>query len=169
MRKICILVLLVVFGLAAKAQTSIPKAQSMFIYNFSRLIEWPEKYRSGDFKIGVLGSNELYDELTGYTTGKKVGTQNISVEKYKEPAEINNCHILFVAFGKSNKMAEITSKVNSSSTLIISEKKGTIDEGACINFLIVGNSLKFELKPSNALSAGLKLSPKLNEMAVEVF
>jgi hypothetical protein len=35
------------------AQTSISQAQAVFIYNFTRLIEWPTEYKTGEFVIGV--------------------------------------------------------------------------------------------------------------------
>lgn len=169
MKKTYIFLFFSLIGFSLSAQTSIPKAQSMFIYNFSRLIEWPSAYKTGDFVIGVLGTTEVSNELDSYTVGKKVGVQNIKVERYKDPAEITNCHILFVSYGKSNKMSEVNSRVGSNSTLVIAEKRGAIDEGAAINFLIIENALKFELKPSNASKCGLKLNPKLNEMAVQVY
>ncbi|NJM16807.1 MAG: YfiR family protein [Bacteroidales bacterium] len=100
------------------------------------------------------GANRLHP-------GKKVGVQPIKIIKFKDPEEIINCHILFVSFGKSNKMNEVLAKVGSSSTLIIGEKIGILDEGAAINFTIVANKLKFELNKANATKYGLSISASL--------
>ena len=150
------------------AQTGIPKAQAMFIYNFSRLIEWPASYKTGPFVIGVLGSSNLANELLSYTTGKKVGAQDIVVKQYKEVGEIEKCHILFVAFSKTKNFPEIISSLGNNSTLLISEKNGAIDDGSAINFSIIGDKLKFEISQGNASKYGLKLSAKLAEMAFKV-
>ncbi|NJM16808.1 MAG: YfiR family protein [Bacteroidales bacterium] len=55
----------------AWAQTGISKAQAMFLYNFSRLVEWPASAKSGDFVIGILGNSSIVEELTAYTQGKR--------------------------------------------------------------------------------------------------
>ena len=163
-----ILVTLAFFSTGIFGQTSIPKAQSMFIYNFSRLIEWPASFSTGDFVIGVLGHSDIGNELKSYTMGKKVGVQSIKVEEYKDPSEIGKCNILFVSFGKTKEMPAVLSKIGGNSTLIITEKRGACDDGAAINFLIVSNALKFEIKPSNAKN-GIKLSSKLSDMATQVY
>jgi hypothetical protein len=150
---------------AAYLQTSIPKAQSLFIYNFSRLIERPANYRTGDFIIGILGTAEVATELEAYTKGKKVGTQNIQIIRYKTPAEIQQCHILFVPFVRTKQLAEIISAINSKSTLLITEKAGALAEGSAINFIILDDRIKYELKPENAGKFGIKFSAKLQEMS----
>jgi hypothetical protein len=167
MKTILINILLLFFIYSGvKAQTEIPKAQAMYIYNFCRLIEWPASYKTGDFVIGVLGVSTVYDELVAFTTGKKVGTQEIKIVRFKEPVEITKCQILFVSFGKSPKIAEIIGKVGSNSTLIITEKNGMIDTGAGINFIVDGDKLKFELRNDNVSKYGLKVSSSLLNMAI---
>jgi hypothetical protein len=150
----------------AYVQTTIPKAQTLFIYNFSRLIEWPANYRTGNFIIGILGSSEVANELEVYTKGKKVGTQNIEIIRYKAVTEIQNCHILFVPFSKTKQISEVLSSMNGKSTLIITEKNGGLDEGAAINFIILEDKMRFELKPENANKYGIKFSSKLQEMSL---
>lgn len=150
---------------SAQSQTGIPRAQAMFIYNFSRLIEWPAAYKSGQFVIGVYGSSPTLKELETYTTNKAVGSQKIVVKRFNSPGEIGTCHILFVPFSKTKSMGELSSALGTKSTLVICEKNGAIGAGAAINFVIIGDKLKFEIKPSNATSKSIKLSSKLSEMA----
>jgi hypothetical protein len=146
-------------------QTTIPRAQSLFIYNFSRMIEWPANYRTGDFIIGILGTTEVAGELESYTKGKKVGSQNIQVIKYKTPAEIQQCHILFVPFVRTKQLAEVVAIVANKSTLIVTEKSGALNEGSAINFIILDDRMKFEVKQENASKYGIKFSAKLQEMS----
>jgi len=69
--KILLIIGMLYLILPLQAQTGIPKAQAMFIYNFSRLVEWPVAYKSGPFVIGVLGGSSVADELEVYAMGKK--------------------------------------------------------------------------------------------------
>jgi hypothetical protein len=166
MKKILFTVVALFMVSTAYMQTTIPKAQTLFIYNFSRLIEWPVSYRSGNFIIGILGTTDVANELEIYTKGKKVGTQSIEVIRYKLPSEIQNCHILFVPFSRTKQIAEVLAAMSGKSTLIISEKSGALDEGAAINFVIMQDKMKFELKPENASKYGIKFSSKLQEMSL---
>lgn len=167
MKRILLSLLALFFVSVAYMQTTIPKAQTLFIYNFSRLIEWPANYRTGPFVIGIMGTSEVAGELEAYTRGKKVGSQDISIIRYKTPQEIATCHILFVPLAKTKQVTEILGILNGKSTLIITEKSGALDEGSAINFLIIQDKMKFELKPENASKYGIKFSSKLQEMAMQ--
>lgn len=164
-----LITILIILFIAAPAylQTAIPKAEALFIYNFSRLIEWPVNYRSGPFIIGVIGSSEVADELETYTKGKKVGTQDIQVMRYKTPQEIAICHILFIPFSRTKQLPEISAALSGKSTLLITEKSGALNEGSAINFIILEDKMKFEINGANANKYGIKLSSKLQEMALQ--
>lgn len=149
----------------AGAQSSVAQAQAVFIYNFTRLIEWPSDYKTGDFIIGVYNANDLYSEIKSFTNGKSVGSQPISVVKFTGAQAITKCHILFVPFGKTKELSAILGALGGSKTLIITEKKGSLEEGATINFVIVDDKLKFELKSGNASKLGLKINSNLENMA----
>jgi hypothetical protein len=153
---------------ASFSQMGIPKAQAMFIFNFCRLIEWPVSCRTGTFKIAILGTSAVADELELYTQGKKIGSQEIQVVRFRTPAEITACHILFVPFSRSKQLTEISSALQAAgkSVLIISEKSGALNEGSAINFIIQEDKLKFELRGENASKNGIKVSSKLQEMAM---
>ena len=160
-------IFLVLFSFqSAKAQSSIGQAQAVFIYNFTRLIEWPADYKSGDFVVGVFGSSEVFNDVKSFCNGKMVGNQPISVAKYVNADDVGKCHILFISYGKSKELGAITSKISGNKTLIISERKGALDEGSAINFVIVDDKLKFELKASNGTKYGLKIHSNLENMAV---
>jgi len=165
MKTILLYLGLILLTLAMKAQTVIPKAQAMFIYNFSRLIEWPVAYKTGPFIIGVLGNSSVADELETYTLGKKVGIQEIQVKKYKTVQEIAICHILFIPFARTKQLGEIQQALQDKNTLLITEKGGALTEGSAINFVLLADKIKFEIQTDNITKYGLKYSTKLQEMA----
>jgi hypothetical protein len=156
----------VFFFFRTYAQTAVAEAQAIFIYNFTRLIEWPADCKAGDFVIGVYGSAVVFSQLNNFMTGKRVGSQSIKVYKYTYITDITKCHILFVSLNKSKEMATIMGIVGANKTLVITEKRGCLSEGAAINFVIVDDKLKFELKISNASKNGLKVHSNLEAMAI---
>lgn len=144
---------------------SVSEAQTLFIYNFSRLIQWPPASKSGEFVIGVWGDTELYTKLNAYVSNKKVGIQSIVVRKYDDPQMISRCHMVFVGDSKTSRLSELIGKLQGSNTLIITERKGMIQSGSAIDFFLENDKLKFEINPENASKYNLTVSKALEDMA----
>ena len=144
---------------------TVSQAQSMFIYNFSRLIQWPASYNTGEFVIGVIGNNDLRNTLASYVANKKVGSQPITVKSFNNADEISKCHILFVGNAKVGQLSEIVSNVQSFNSLIITERKGMVESGSAIDFFMEGDKLKFVMNTQNAQKYDLVVSKSLSDMA----
>lgn len=140
----------------------------LFLYNFTKFFDWPAEVKTGDFVINILGHESVANELRKITIQKKVGSQNIVIKPMSNVAEAGKCQIMFVGFWHSRYLAQIIEKIGTDPCLIITEKEGLLKEGSAINFLIVDNTIKFELKKGNALSRGLKVDPRIAELAVHV-
>ena len=141
----------------------------MFIYNFTKYIEWPSNYRSGQFTIGILGDNEaLYLELEKMSKVKKVANQSFSIERYESISEVEGPHILYIPMDSSSELNQAVTKLKNKSTLIVTEKPGLALKGSSINFIIEGNRQKFELNKSTTESHNLKVASTLENLAVLV-
>lgn len=170
MKKVSMILLVSIFVVfstkIADAQASNAKMESVFMYNFTKLVNWPAAYQSGDFVIGVLGSSPIIPELEEMAKTKKAGTQNIVVAKFSSVASITKCHILFIPESQSANIGAVAGKVSGSSTLLVSETANGTSSGAAINFVIVDNKQKFELKESNATKYGLVIGAQLKNLAI---
>lgn len=145
------------------------RIKSVFIYNFTRYIEWPEAARTGNFVINVFGSNTaLVAELSSMAKTKSVGTQKIEIRNTSSLDAVGNSHILFICGDNTTPLAEILNRVKGKNVLIITEKPGFARQGAAINFVIVQNKQKFELNRSNAEKYNLKVSTTLVQLAIPV-
>ena len=142
------------------------KIKAIYIYNFTKYIEWPQDYKTGNFIVGVLGSNSsLLGELNKMASAKTVGTQKFEI---KNIAEATNCHIVYILNDKSTQLADVVGKVKGKSALIVTDKEGLASKGAAINFVIVENKQKIELNKSNIERYKLKVAEQLVSMAVPV-
>lgn len=148
------------------AQTSNAKMQSVFIYNFTKMISWPAAYQSGDFVVGVIGSSPIIAELQNMAATKKAGSQTIVIQKYGSAGAVGKCHILFIPASQMGNLGAAIGKCSGNSTLIITEADGGIAGGAAINFVVVDNKQKFELKESNATKKGLQIGSDLKNLAI---
>jgi hypothetical protein len=144
------------------------KIKAIFLYNFTKYIEWPPHYKKGDFIIGVLGNTPLINELEKMAEKTKVGLQPFVIKKYNNINEIHDSHILFVASSSSDLIELAAQKLHKKSTLIISECNGCTKKGAAINFVSVENKQRFELSKSNASKNGLLVSSNLATLAILV-
>jgi hypothetical protein len=144
---------------------SIAQAQTIYIYNFSRMIQWPASSQAGDFIIGVVGDNELYNYLVSYMKSKMVGSQPITVKKFENAESISKCHIMFVGDGKVAHFNAVLKKLQDSHSLIITEKKGMIESGSAIDFFLDEDKLKFVMNSGNAEKYNLTVSKSLVDMA----
>ncbi len=144
------------------------KMKAIFIMNFTKLIEWPQPYREGNFVVGVVGESPLYSELAKMAKTKKVANQSLQIKKFNSISEINKCHILYVSQNKSEDILSVIKMLKQHNTLIITEKQGLVEKGAGINFVVKNNRQKFELNKSNVEKYKLKVSSNLEALAFTV-
>jgi len=142
------------------------KMHSVFIYSFTRYVQWPDAYNQGDFEIMVLGDSPILDELKAMAQAKKVGDRPIKITKIKEPSEIRKCNILFVPTSRSAEIAAVMEKINTQSSLVVSEEPGLALKGSDINFIIKDGKLAFELNQASVNKQGLKVSNELTRLAI---
>lgn len=145
------------------------KIKAVFLYNFTRYFEWPDKKKEGDFIVYIVGKNDnLVNELKNLATRKKVGNQDIQIKHSSafDPSVISQ--IIYLLPDVSKSVSEVTSKNKSKGTLVISENTGATKQGSSINFLIIENKLKFEYSKNNAVKAGLKTNDDFKALAINV-
>ena len=143
------------------------KYQSVFIYSFTRYIQWPEAYNQGDFEIMVLGDCPILEELKAMAAAKKVqGDRTIKVTKINSPGEIKKCNILYVPSAKSDQIESVLGKVNTQSILVITEEPGLGLKGSDINFIVKDGKLSFEINQAAVSKQSLKVSIELTRLAV---
>ena len=142
MKKLLLLfIVLFAIGSGIQAQTKIPEAKAKFIYNFTKFFEWSQSNQSGDFVIGVLGSNDIYQELEDFTEGKKVIVKDIKVKQFRSAENVKECHLLFVSRFHSRKLPELNERLGFN-TLLVSDSKKGIERGAALNFVLEDDRLK---------------------------
>jgi YfiR/HmsC-like len=164
MRSCVLTALMIVLCNFASAQGY--KLHSVYVYGFTRYVEWPADYSQGDFEILVLGDSPIIDQLKEMATAKKVGERSIKVTRINSPAEIRKCNILFVPAAQSTQFATVMTKTASQSILVITEEPGLGAKGSDINFITKDGKLAFELNQGAASKHNLKISNALMGMAI---
>ena len=165
MKKILLTVSFFVLGVIA-VQAQSYKLHPLYVFSFTRYVQWPEAYNQGDFEITVLGDSPITEELIKMAQIKKVGDRTIKVSKINSISEIKKCNIIFVPNSKSSQLGEVLAKIGSQPILVITEEPGLTAKGSDINFITKDGKLAFELNQAAISKQNLKVSNELTRLAI---
>ncbi len=160
---------LIVVGPQDQSEEASAKIKAIYIYNFTKYIEWPGNYKEGNFVVGVLGNNPpLLTELTKMAATKKVGSQKLEILNLSSFTDDSRCNIVYILPDNSTQLSDVVNKLKSKSTLIVTDKPGLAKQGAAINFIISENKQRIELNVTNIEKYRLKVASTLVDMSVQV-
>ena len=162
---VTIIALSVAIWSESMAQVSNYKAYTLFVYNFTKYVEWPDGAIKDEFVIGVFGNSPITNELQKMVAVKKAGEKNIRIVELTETTNASEVHILFIPEEKSGQLQKIVSAVKGKPVLVVTERQGLVEQGAGISFLSDNNSLKFELNNISIANQNLKVSKTLAALA----
>lgn len=159
------IVVLLCFCSVTKAQDE--KFKALFMYNFTRYIEWPQVKQSGDFVIGVVGKSAMTDELNAIAQRKTVGSQTIKVVEVSSSDELSKFHIVYIPESKSDQAASIASKIKGKGVVLITDKPGMASK-AGINYVKKDGKPSFEICKRLLTEEGVNASPQLLALGTAV-
>jgi hypothetical protein len=164
-------IILIFFSFVVMSNTSFAqkeKYESLFIYNFTKYIKWPDSYNPGKFVIGVLGNSNIFESLESMANSKKKTGSGAEIEvvKYKSMGDIGVCNMLFVSDDVISSLPEIVEMTATNPILLITDTPGMASQGAVINFVEKDGKIKFELNEANATNRNLVVSGSLISLAI---
>ena len=142
--------------------------KALFIYNFTKYVEWPEQNISPQFKIGVLGESPIVEKLTLILKGKKIYNRTIEVNEIKNIDEAADCQIIFISKNASDKLKPYLDRFSQNEILIVTEDRNMAEKGAGINIIEKDQRMKFEMNDTAIKKAGLKVANQLYELAIVI-
>lgn len=163
-----LLIFLVGSKLSAQSLVVTPsKYYAYSLYNFSKFVKWPDQHTKQDFKIAVIGSKSIYEELHKLTVNKKYGLQGIKVFYFKKYSEIGGFHhMVFLSNLQSGKIKWIKENSESQNTMFITERENMGASGSAISFFVSHSGrIEFELYKNNFAEQNLVLNTQLATLA----
>ena len=166
MKKTLFILLLAIIYQLNNATAQNEKFKALFMYNFTKYLEWPEGDRQGDFIITVLGDSKIVDEIKIIGQKKKVGFQPIVVKRVSSPDQIQKCHMVYITANKSGQINAVKARMSTSSTVIIADDPGAINKGAGINYVVQGGRPIFEISKTNVEQHNVKVGSDLLSLGI---
>ena len=149
-----------------RAQETNFKVAAIYIYSFTKYIEWPANKMKNRFIIDVYGNSALVNDLIMLTANKKVNGLPIEINTVYDENEIQYCNILFVPNNKSDKINELIEASGRHNFLLVTEGKNLTKKGAAISLVNIGGKQKFELNEAAIKKVGLKIANQLVSLSI---
>lgn len=155
-------------SLVASAQNSEANIKAAFILNFAKFVEWPENHpliSQGSFNFCFIGSDRFKKEIQskiGDRQVKGLSTQ-ITMLGFTEP--LDDCAVVFMRDLEPSQSDYVMKSLRASNTLTIGETDKFMRSGGMIRFYADQNRIRFEINPTAAQKAGLKISSQLLNLA----
>jgi hypothetical protein len=141
---------------------------SAMLFNFMKYIQWPNESEGGEFILGILGEDDVFNTMKTRYDGKPKGAKKYVVKKLASAAEAANCNVVYLGKFKNKEFENIKAAVSGKSILTITDSNNLGQKGSCINFKVIDGKLKFELNNASLTGANLKVSSQLSSMAIMI-
>jgi hypothetical protein len=145
------------------------QVKAAFLFKFAKFVEWPaHKFIEPDSPliIGVVGADPFGGQLEEAVQDQRFNDRTVLICHVQTMEELRKCHILFVCRSESSRIAPILSEVRWDNVLTVGDSEKFSSHGGIINFVMVDNTVRFQINNAAARRAGLKISSKLLQLSV---
>lgn len=141
---------------------------SAMLFNFMKYIQWPNESEPGDFVLGILGEDDVFNTMKSRYDGKPKGAKKYVVKKLSSAADAAECSVVYIGKFKNKEFENVKAAISGKSVLTITDSVNLGQKGSCINFKIVDGKLKFEINNASVTESNLKVSSQLSSMAIMI-
>jgi hypothetical protein len=142
--------------------------KAVFLYNFTKFIEWaPEAFSSdtAPFVVGVLGDDPFGGALDQTVNGKTMNGRPLTVKYLKWGQNMRECQLLFISASERKRLPQILENLRGSSVLTVSDINSFCQQGGIIGLELENNKIGFVINTNIAEQARLRISSKLLSLA----
>jgi YfiR/HmsC-like len=160
--------LLVVQNLDAQLKPTEYQVKAAYLSNFGRFVEWRARVGNEPFKVCVLGPDPFGPALDATVSGESIDHAPVEAKRIAGAQEAGSCRILFISSAEDTQLRAILTALDKTSVLTVSDIPQFAKRGGMIQFILIGNRVRFEVNLDAAQRAGLSLSSELLKLATTV-
>ena len=169
MKKVLFLIVFGISAFIARAQEKpLHEIHAQMMFNFIKYIQWPNEAEGGEFVVGVMGEEDVFNTLKAWYDGKPKGAKKYVVKKLSNADEAATCSVVYLGKSKSKEFENIKNASTGKPILTITDSFNLGQKGSCINFKVIDGKLKFELNQAAVAGSSLKVSSALTSMAIVI-
>jgi hypothetical protein len=145
--------------------------KAAFLFRFAQFVEWPEE-AFADAKTPLtyctIGEDPFAGMLDESVNGKSIGNRRLKVRHLKQPEQIGECHVVFIAASERKRQGDELANAEKRAVLTVGETEGFAARGGVIGFCQEQNKIRFEINLEAAGKAKLRISAQLLSLAKTV-
>src|SRR5258708_6404697 len=134
------------FGASAQTLDSFDSSEYLikagFIYNFAKLVGWPQgAFAQADspIVIGILGTDPFGGIIDHILADKQIDARHFVIKRLKWGMDLKGCDILFFGSSEPLHLEEVLHALKGLAVLTIGEKAGFLRGGSIINLVLRDN------------------------------
>lgn len=164
---------MVLLGTSSHAQVA-PAApnedqlRASYVAGFGSYIEWPAAAfadAEAPFVIGVMDDEPMLRLLEAGFKSRKLQGRQVQVRRIDSILQATRIHMLYLPEGNSASLRPL----NGLSVLTVGAGTAFLDRGGVIGLLMHKDRLRFEFNAKAAERSGLKVSAKLQQLALNTY
>jgi YfiR/HmsC-like len=144
------------------------KTKALFVYNFAKYIQWPDDVETETFVIGVMGQQDVFNELKKISTGKSINNTPLTVRMIDDPEKISDCKIVYLSKSQNLFFEDMMGLIGNEKILLVTEGKEKVKEGADISMIKQEDKMSFEINKEAINKKGLKVPNELMVLAINM-
>ena len=140
-----------------------------FLFHFAASNEWPVSVKEGAFHLAVVGNERLYAELLDKYAMKMIGAQPLQVHGYAQVRDLpldDFQHLVYCDVGGA-ALKSLARWFEETPTVLVSDSPDGLEQGAVINFVSLGNRIRYEINAPDAAKKGVLIGNKIMSWAVK--
>jgi hypothetical protein len=145
------------------------RVHAMFLYHFTKYIEWPVERNHEGFVVGFIGETPAQSEFRRVTENKKIDGKSILLKSFQvNDKSLHYSDMIYIAENKKlspDEIKMISDNLKEHPVLIITEKKGLLQYGSMINLIVTDDKLRFQINKTLIQSRKMKVSSELLRLA----
>jgi len=148
----------------ARAAEAEYQVKAEFMERFTRFIDWPATSfpkETDPFAVCLAGKHPFGDYLDKMAKARQMKKRRMVVRAVTEPAQVDGCHILFIAGSEAKRLPQFLERTGSRPILTVGDTAGFGKQGILINFYRDGENVRFEINVEAATRSGLRFNSKL--------
>jgi hypothetical protein len=154
---------------AGQAQkTSRDDVQAAYLYNFGKFVRWPQGIDRGPMLVCVAGRDPLGHAVGKLVDGEQINGRPVEERDLESPEGLGACSILFVGTGEHAQEVSFLAAAEGKPILTVGEGPDFLARGGMIQFLLVGDHVRFSVNLEAVTRHRIVLSSELLKVAVEV-
>jgi len=144
--------------------------KASYIYKLIPFVTWPDSAASPAVEPFVICAFDDPKDLAALVSeavaGQRIDDRQIIVRRLDSAAAASQCQLMYVGTDNADAVAAALDAVQDKAVLTVTDGMPPGRPHGIINFVIVGDHVRFQIDPEEAQRKGISISSKLLSLAV---